>query len=365
MRVARGSLSDPLSARYLEARRADPTAAEAVIEISTADPGPAPAHDSAPTLSVVVPCHNEEDNIGPLVRRLASVLEGLGTLFEIVLVDDGSTDATLAHIEAERARDSRVRFLALSRNFGHEAASTAGLAHARGRAVVLMDADLQDPPEVLPEMVERWREGYEIVYGRRRTRAGEPLFKRATSALFYRMMGRLVSFSFPADTGDFRLMSRNVVDALLRMPERNRFVRGMVAWTGFPSTAVVYDRDSRHAGETKYSVWRLVVLAMDAVTAFSAFPLRVVSLAGLAVTLLSMIAAAVVVFQKLFLGIAIPGYAFLATGVFFLGGMQILLLGSIGEYVGRIYTETQGRPLYLIRRAGGMGEVSGVREDEA
>lgn len=303
----------------------------------------------------MVPCHNEEDNVDPLLQRLLPVLEELAPEVEVVLVDDGSTDRTLERIRAARRHDSRVRFLAFSRNFGHEAASTAGLAHARGQAVVLMDADLQDPPEVLPAMVELWRAGYDIVYGRRRRRAGEPLFKRATSALFYRLMSRLVSFPFPTDTGDFRLMSRSVVDALLHMPERNRFVRGMVAWTGFPATAVEYDRDARNAGETNYGVWRLTVLAVDAVTAFSAFPLRVVSLAGLAVTGFSVLAIAVVVFQKLFLGIPIPGYAFLVTGMFFLGGVQILMLGSIGEYVGRIYTETQQRPLYLIQATGGMG----------
>lgn len=307
-----------------------------------------------PEISVVVPCHGEEGNIGPLVSRLTAVLTDIGDPFEIILIDDGSRDNTLERMRAARAADPRVKFISLSRNFGHEAASTAGLRHATGNAVVLIDADLQDPPEVIRELVAQWRDGFELVFATRDGRPGEGIFKRTTSALFYRLMRRLVNFDFPADTGDFRLMSRPVVEGFLQMPERNRFVRGMVAWTGFRATSVRYARDPRHSGNTNYDVGKLFVLAFDALTGFSAMPIRVISLVGLCVTMLAGLGTLWIVLNKLILGIDIPGYAFLATGVLFLGGVQILMLGAIGEYVGRIYVETQRRPLYLVRERVGV-----------
>jgi glycosyltransferase involved in cell wall biosynthesis len=316
-----------------------------------------PAPEGTPQLSIVVPCHNEEENIGPLLERLLAVLHGLDRSFEVVLVDDGSRDRTLDRLREAHGAEPRVKYLALSRNFGHEAASTAGLRHAKGDAVVLMDADLQDPPEVIPTLVERWQEGFDLVFATRPEREGESWFKRKSSALFYRMMRRVVHFDFPADTGDFRLMARPVVEAFLRMPERNRFVRGMIAWTGFRTTSVEYRREARHGGTTKYDFPKLFVLAMDALTGFSAVPLRLVSLLGLFVTLLAAVGTLWIVFNRLFLGIDIPGYAFLVTGVLFLGGVQILMLGAIGEYVGRIYVETQRRPLYLVRERGGLAPV--------
>jgi len=317
----------------------------------------------APQVSVVVPCHDEEENVRPLLDRLIPVLERLERAFEIILVDDGSRDRTLSLLRDAHARDARVKYLALSRNFGHEAASTAGLRCARGDAVVLMDADLQDPPELIAELTEKWQEGYDLVFATRPHRAGEGWFKKASSALFYRMMRSVVKFDFPADTGDFRLMSRPVVEAFLQMPERNRFVRGMVAWTGFRATSVEYRRAARHGGTTKYDFGKLLVLALDALTGFSAVPIRIVSLLGLAVTGLSAIGTLWIVFNRLFLGIDIPGYAFLVTGVLFLGGVQILMLGTIGEYVGRIYVETQHRPLYFVRERGGL--ETGERVDSA
>jgi polyisoprenyl-phosphate glycosyltransferase len=316
----------------------------------------------APQISVVVPCHDEEDNVDPLLERLIPILEGFDRDFEVIFVDDGSGDGTLRHLRSAHEADGRVKYVALSRNFGHEAASTAGLRHAEGDAVVLMDADLQDPPEVIPGLVERWEEGYDLVFATRPDREGEGWFKKTTSVLFYRMMRRVVKFDFPADTGDFRLMSRPVVEAFLRMPERNRFVRGMVAWTGFRATSVRYRRAARHGGETKYDVGKLVVLALDALTGFSAVPIRLVSLFGLLITGLSALGTIWIVFNKLFLEIEIPGYAFLVTGVLFLGGVQILMLGAIGEYVGRIYVETQRRPLYLVRERGGVEEKPGEFE---
>ncbi len=307
-----------------------------------------------PILSIVIPCHNEEGNVEPLLVRLEEVLNKIGEPFELIFVDDGSQDRTLALLKEARRADSRLKIISLSRNFGHEAASTAGLRYASGKAVVLMDADLQDPPEVILELMDRWREGFELVFATRDGREGEGLFKRATSALFYRLMGHVVKFDFPADTGDFRLMSRPVVDAFLLMPERNRFVRGMVAWTGFRTTSVSYTRARRHLGRTHYDLGKLTVLALDAFTGFSAVPIRLVSLVGLGVTLLAALGTLWIVFNKLLLGIDIPGYAFLATGVLFLGGVQILMLGAIGEYVGRIYVETQRRPLYLVRELSGL-----------
>ncbi len=315
---------------------------------------PASPLRGAPEISVVVPCHEEEGNIGPLVSRLTAVLTAIGDTFEIILVDDGSRDGTLQRMRTAREADPRVKFISLSRNFGHEAASTAGLRHATGNAVVLIDADLQDPPEVIADLVAQWRDGFELVFATRDGRPGEGIFKRFASALFYRLMRRVVSFEFPADTGDFRLMSRPVIEGFLQMPERNRFVRGMVAWTGFRSTSVRYAREARHSGKTNYNVGKLFVLAFDALTGFSAVPIRIVSLVGLCVTALAAVATLWIVFNKLLLGIDIPGYAFLATGVFFLGGVQILMLGAIGEYVGRIYVETQRRPLYLVRERVGL-----------
>ncbi len=316
-------------------------------------------------LSIVVPCHDEEGNVEVLLQRIRESLDPLEPAWEVVFVDDGSRDGTLERLRDLARSDARVRFVALTRNFGHEAATTAGLGHARGEAVVLMDADLQDPPEVIPEMVRLWREGFHVVYARRERRDGESVVKRWSSGLFYRLMGRITSFDLPRDVGDFRLMSRAAVDAFLRMPERNRFVRGMVAWSGFRSAEVTVARAPRHAGETKYSMWKLTVLALDAMTAFSAAPLRAVSLAGLVVTGLSLLGAAIVVFQKLFLGIPIPGYAFLVTGVFFLGGVQILMLGVMGEYVGRIFVETQRRPVYLVAERGGFRDHAGDEDGPA
>lgn len=306
----------------------------------------------------MVPCHDEEENVDVLLQRLDEALSPLELTWEVLFVDDGSRDGTLERLRDLARAHSTVRYVALTRNFGHEAATTAGLEHAKGDAVVLMDADLQDPPEVVPDMVSLWRQGFHVVYARRTTRDGEGLLKRWTSRLFYRMMERITAFDLPADVGDFRLMSRPAVNAFLRMPERNRFVRGMVAWSGFRSAAVTFRRSPRHGGVTKYSWWRLTTLALDAMTSFSAAPLHLVSVAGLVVTGLSLLGAATVVFQKLLLGIPIPGYAFLVTGMFFLGGVQILMLGMIGEYVGRIFVDTQRRPIYFVAEQGGFGEPS-------
>ncbi|MBV9700909.1 MAG: glycosyltransferase family 2 protein [Candidatus Eremiobacteraeota bacterium] len=306
-----------------------------------------------PVLSIAVPLYNEADNVGPLLDRLAIVAERLRAQFEIevVLVNDGSSDGTLQAIRSEMQRRSSIVLVNLSRNFGHQLAATAGLEIARGDAIVLMDGDLQDPPELIETFVQKWREGYDVVYAVRRSRRGESRFKLVTARAFYRVIKRLTKVSIPLDAGDFRLMSRRVVEALRRSPERHRFLRGMVSWVGFNQTAVEYDRDVRHAGTTKYPVTKMLRFAMDGITSFSDIPLRFASYFGFAVSAIAFVYALVVIGFKLF-SLKPPGYtpgwASTIVAVLFLGGVQLMSLGILGEYLGRVYDEVKGRPLYLI-----------------
>ncbi|MBV8723796.1 MAG: glycosyltransferase family 2 protein [Candidatus Eremiobacteraeota bacterium] len=306
-----------------------------------------------PVLSIAVPLYNEADNVGPLLDRLAIVAERLRAQFEIevVLVNDGSSDGTLQAIRSEMQRRSSIVLVNLSRNFGHQLAATAGLEIARGDAIVLMDGDLQDPPELIETFVQKWREGYDVVYAVRRSRRGESRFKLFTARAFYRVIKRLTKVSIPLDAGDFRLMSRRVVEALRRSPERHRFLRGMVSWVGFNQTAVEYDRDVRHAGTTKYPVTKMLRFAMDGITSFSDIPLRFASYFGFAVSAIAFVYALVVIGFKLF-SLKPPGYtpgwASTIVAVLFLGGVQLMSLGILGEYLGRVYDEVKGRPLYLI-----------------
>jgi glycosyltransferase involved in cell wall biosynthesis len=308
----------------------------------------------APTVSVVVPVFDEEASIEALHRRVASVLEGAGEAFELVLVDDGSRDGSWDAMRALAARDPRVVLVHLSRNFGHQVAVSAGIDAARGDAVVLMDADLQDPPEVVPDMIARWREGYDVVYGRRTRRPGETWFKRATAAGFYRVIRRLTAVDIPADTGDFRLMSSRVVRVLRQLPERNRFIRGMVAWIGYRQTAVEYERAERLAGETKYPLRKMARFAADAIVSFSFAPLRLATGLGLVVSTLSFAYGVYAVLAALFQWHVVRGWASLMAAVAFLGGVQLVCVGIIGEYIGRIYDEVKRRPLYVadVHRAG-------------
>jgi len=310
-------------------------------------------HSTNPVLSVVVPLYNEAGNVAPLLARLGEVLDGLRdrTDYEIVLVDDGSTDATAAAVRAEMQRRRNVVFVRLSRNFGHQLAATAGLEIAVGDAVVLMDGDLQDPPELIATFLEKWGQGFDVVYAVRRTRPGESRFKLLTARAFYRLINRLTKISIPMDTGDFRLMSRRVVDALRRSPERNRFLRGMVSWVGFNQTAVEYDRDPRYTGSTKYPLGKMLRFAMDGITSFSDIPLRFASYVGFIVSAVAFIYAITVVAFKLFSlrpPAYTPGWASTIVAVLFLGGVQLMSLGILGEYLGRVYDEVKGRPLYLI-----------------
>jgi dolichol-phosphate mannosyltransferase len=304
-------------------------------------------------LSVVVPLYNERGNVVPLLERLGAVTQRLRDAydFEIVLVNDGSTDGTLTAIRGEMQRRPHIVLVNLSRNFGHQLAATAGIEIARGDAVVLMDGDLQDPPELIDAFVRKWREGYDVVYAVRRSRQGETRFKVWTARMFYRVIKRLTKVSIPLDTGDFRLMSRRVVEALRRSPERHRFLRGMVSWVGFNQVAIQYDRDVRHAGTTKYPLPKMIRFAMDGITSFSDIPLRFASYFGFTVSAVAFIYALIVVAFKLF-SLKPPGYtpgwASTIVAVLFLGGVQLMSLGILGEYLGRVYDEVKGRPLYLI-----------------
>jgi polyisoprenyl-phosphate glycosyltransferase len=306
-----------------------------------------------PTLSIVVPLYNEEGNVAPLVERIVAIVQRLDghPSYEIVLVNDGSNDGTLARLHEEVARREHIVLVNLSRNFGHQLAASAGMDIASGDAVVLMDGDLQDPPELIAEFFAKWREGYDVVYAVRRTRKGESAFKLFTARIFYRTIKRLTKVSIPVDTGDFRLMSRRVVDALRRSPERHRFLRGMVSWVGYNQVGVAYDREERHSGTTKYPLTKMLRFAIDGITSFSDVPLRFASYLGFASSAIAFIYALIVIGYKLFSlhppGYT-PGWASTIVAVLFLGGVQLISLGILGEYIGRIYDEVKGRPLYLI-----------------
>lgn len=311
-----------------------------------------------PTISIVAPVHNEEAVLHELHRRVSEVMDGSGETWELILVNDGSTDRS-AEIMAElNEKDGRVKGISLSRNYRFQIAVTCGLDHTQGDAVVLIDADLQDPPEIILKMITKWREGYDVVYGVRSDREGETLFKKVTAAAFYRIINKITGVEIPVDTGDFRLMDRRVVDAIGRMPERNRFLRGMVSWVGFKQTGVYYKRAPRFAGETKFTIRKMTNFAIDAITSFSYFPLQLATYLGFFCAFLSVFAIVLVIVLRLF-GPADPllGQATTLVAVLFLGSIQLICLGIIGEYLGRIYDEVKGRPLYLIQQSWGIEEV--------
>lgn len=304
-------------------------------------------------LTVVVPAYNESEGLRDFHARLAAVFDrpdfnGFDLETEILYVDDGSRDDTYAIMCALRDADPRVSTLKLSRNFGKELALTAGLDCAEADAVVVIDADLQDPPELIPTFVARWREGYDVVYGTRASRAGETGFKKMTASAFYRVMGRLSQVPIPRDTGDFRLLSRRALDALKQLRERQRFMKGLFTWVGYRQLAVVYHRDPRHAGVTKWNYWRLWNFAIDGITSFSGAPLKLATYIGLATAALAFVFGLWVLGKALLFGDAVRGYPSLMVMVLFLGGVQLVALGVIGEYLGRLYVESKQRPLYLI-----------------
>jgi glycosyltransferase involved in cell wall biosynthesis len=300
--------------------------------------------------SVVVPCFNEAGGIDEFHRRIHAVMDGIGESWEVVYVNDGSQDLTLRRLERLREADERVALVNLSRNFGKEIALTAGLDHATGAAVIVIDADLQDPPEVVPELVAVWREGYDVVYAQRRVRAGETWFKKATADGFYRLMQHIGGVPLPRDTGDFRLMSRRAVDALLQLREQHRFMKGLFAWIGFPSRAVLYDRAPRHGGSSSWSYWKLWNLAVEGITGFTVAPLKVATYFGLLVAVFALIYGGVIIIRTLIFSNPVPGYPSLMAVVLFLGGVQLVTLGIMGEYLGRVFNEAKRRPLYLVER---------------
>lgn len=309
-------------------------------------------------VSVVVPAYNEEEVLPEFHRRMAEVAEKIDARVEMVFVNDGSTDRTLEVLNALRARDPRVAIVDLSRNFGKEIAMTAGLDHARGDAVVVIDADLQDPPELIPQMIGHWREGYDVVYAKRTSRAGESALKKATAHAFYRVIGGLSRVKIPEDTGDFRLLSRRAVDALGRLREQHRFMKGLFAWIGYPQKALPYERHARHDGQTKWNFRSLWTFALEGITSFTILPLKVATYVGLITALGAFGFGMFLVVDTLVRGNPVAGYPSLMTVVLFLGGIQLMAIGVIGEYLGRMFDETKNRPLYLVQGYRASGETA-------
>jgi glycosyltransferase involved in cell wall biosynthesis len=315
-----------------------------------------------PRYSIVAPCYNEEEGLHELYTRVSEVMDSTGESWEMVLINDGSRDRTAAIMRDLHASDHRVKIVDFARNFGHQLAVTAGLDHARGDAVVVIDADLQDPPQVILDMLQKWREGYEVVYAVRTHRKGESWFKEFTAKAFYRLIYRITDVNIPLDTGDFRLMDRKVVDAMNQMRERHRFIRGMTSWVGFRQTGVYYVREERFAGETHYPFRKMFKFALDAITGFSYLPLQMATYLGFVIAALSALAAVAVILARLLTGaVAAPfqGQATTLVFVLFIGGVQLITLGIIGEYLGRIYDEVKSRPLYVVREVVGFDEPAG------
>jgi len=300
------------------------------------------------TISIVVPCYNEEQVIGETLRRLCAFARGVEENVELIFVDDGSADRTRELIKSFDSQGVSIRLVGFSRNFGHQVAVSAGINVAHGDAVVLIDADLQDPPEIIPEMIRKWREGFDVVYGVRTERPGESAFKLATARGFYKVLNEFSDVPIPFDTGDFRLMSRKVADVLRAMPERDRFLRGMVSWAGFKQTPLPYKRAPRFAGETKYPLAKMVRFAVDGILSFSIKPLQLSVTLGMTCAIMAVIGIVYALFLRLFTDIWVEGWTALMIAVLFIGGVQLISVGILGEYVGRIYSESKGRPLYVV-----------------
>lgn len=313
-----------------------------------------PDTDCNPVISVVVPMFNEEANVGFFYDRIKQVLDEIGMSWELVCINDGSRDQTLALLLALHRVDPRVKVVNLSRNFGKELALTAGLDYATGEAMIPIDADLQDPPELIAELVIKWRAGFDVVNATRLTRKGESWVRQMTANIFYFCLDKLTDIQIPRNTGDFRLLSRTALDALNRMPERTRFMKGLFAWVGFTHATVYYDRHPRHAGRTSWNYWRLWNFAIDGITSFSSLPLRIWSYGGLLLALLSFSYASFLLVRTAIYGKEVPGYASIMVAVLFLGGIQLITLGVIGEYLGRVYNEVKRRPLYIVRESYGI-----------
>jgi len=308
-------------------------------------------------LSIIAPMYNEEANIEYFFEILIPVLLSLGLGYEIICVNDGSKDRTLEKLLAHHQNNPQIKIINFSRNFGKEIALTAGLHYTSGKAIIPIDTDLQDPPELIAEMVEKWREGYDVVYAVRKQRLGESSLKRFTANVFYRFINFISDTAIPKDTGDFRLFDQRVVRALNRVPERTRFMKGLFAWVGFKQVGIEYDRQPRHQGQTKWNYWKLWNFALDGITLFSTFPLRLWSYIGIIISLLSLGYASFLVMRTLIYGKDVPGYASIMVAILFLGGLQLISLGVIGEYLGRVYAETKRRPLYIIDDLYGFDQI--------
>jgi glycosyltransferase involved in cell wall biosynthesis len=306
---------------------------------------------SAPLLSIIIPMYHEAAGMDLLFQRLLPILETITPDWEILCINDGSRDATLERLRDWHRQEPRIRYLSLSRNFGKEAALTAGLEHARGQAVIPLDADLQDPPELIPEMVAQWRLGFKVVLATRRDRGSDSWSKRASALLYYRLIGKLTAIDIPSNTGDFRLMDAQVVQVMRLLPERTRFMKGLFAWTGFRTTTLYFDREARAEGEAKQTVRKLWGLAKDGVFSFTTLPLQLTTYLGVLISVVAFSYAAWMILRVIFFGVDVPGYASLMAAVLCMGGIQLICLGIIGEYIGRIYHEAKNRPLYVIEES--------------
>ncbi len=309
-------------------------------------------------LSIIVPIYNEAGNLDYLFERLLGVLNSLNMNYEIICVNDGSKDDTLTQLILYHQTNPSIKIINLSRNFGKEVALSAGIDYAQGKAVIPLDADLQDPPELIQELVIKWQEGFDVVYATRRSRQGETWTKRFTAQIFYQTMGKMTKIEIPPNTGDFRLMDRKVVNAIKKLPERTRFMKGLFAWVGYRQASILFDRKPRFQGQTTWTYWKLWNFALDGILSFSLVPLKIWSYLGLLISIISLIYAIFLVIRTLILGIDVPGYASLMVATLFLGGIQLISLGVIGEYLGRVYEEVKARPLYLVR------DVWGIEQNE-
>lgn len=304
-------------------------------------------------ISIILPCFNEEDNINELCSRLSSITETVGEPYEIIFVDDGSTDNTLNKMIALCKTEKQYKVIEFSRNFGHQQAICAGLDYAKGDAVIMMDSDLQHPPELIPALIEKWKQGYEIVYTVRNDPPGTSIFKKITARAFYKLINILAKINIPENSADFRLLDKKVVKQFRSLKEKTKFFRGLINWVGFKQYAIYYDAAPRYAGKSKYTVWKMMRFAFDGITSFSAFPLHIATILGTIVSVLSFFYAAYALYIRLFTQKALPGWASVLVAVLFLGGVQLLSLGIIGEYLSRVYTETKSRPTYIVRNVYG------------
>lgn len=314
-------------------------------------------------LSIIIPVYNEEENVNLLYDRLTKVVMSLGLTYEFIFVNDGSKDKTIALVKKLTQKDPHIKYIDFSRNFGHQIAVTAGLDLSAGQSVVIIDADLQDPPELIQDLYEKMKEGFEVVYAKRRKRDGESFMKKFTAKTFYRILKNITSVEIPVDTGDFRIMDRKVVDVLKSMPEHHRFIRGQISWIGFNQTFVEYDREERNAGETGYTYKKMTKFALDGITAFSDFPLRLATFMGFVVSGIAFFVLLYALYMRLIVENYVPGWTSVITSVLFLGGVQLIAIGIIGEYISRINTEAKRRPLYIVKETNiGRSTVVGQRQ---